>query len=113
MLNRSVFMNQVLKLLILLPVMCLLNVARAQVSGRIVGVVTDQTQAVIPGAIVHLRNEATSAKQTVTTDSGGNYAFPIVAVGTYALDVDAPDFKPFKRTGIVVNIGSSFQLDAP
>lgn len=112
MLKRSIFMKHLLKLLILFPVMCLLNVGRAQVSGRIAGVVTDQTQAVIPGAIVNLRNEATGAKQTVTTDSGGNYAFPIVAVGTYVLDVDAPDFKSFKRTGIVVNIGSSFQLDA-
>src|ERR1700730_17258471 len=85
--------------------------ANAQVSGRIAGNVTDQSQAVISGAKITLRNQATGVQQSLTTNSGGNYAFPAITVGTYDLAIDAAGFKPFKRSDVVVNIGSSEQID--
>jgi len=85
--------------------------AWAQVSGQIAGMVKDQSQAVVSGAKVTLRNQATGLKQSTITDAAGSYAFPIVAVGTYELNIEAAGFKPFKRGGLVVNIGSSAQID--
>jgi hypothetical protein len=86
--------------------------AHAQVTGRIAGTVTDQSKGTVSGAMVTLRNPATGIKQTLATDSGGNYAFPAVAVGTYELDIAAAGFKPFKSVDVVINIGSSSQVDA-
>jgi hypothetical protein len=85
--------------------------AWAQGSGRIAGVVKDQSQAVISGAKVTLRNEASGVKQSVASDDGGNYAFPAVAVGTYEIDIEAPGFKSFQRGELAVTIGSSSQID--
>ena len=89
-----------------------INSANAQVSGRIAGAVTDQSKGVVTGAKVTLRSPATGVRQSVTTDNGGNYAFPAVAVGTYELEVAAAGFKPFTRSSVVVNIGSAEQIDA-
>jgi hypothetical protein len=85
--------------------------AWAQVSGQIAGMVKDQSQAVVSGAKVTLRNQATGLKQSAITDAAGSYAFPIVAVGTYELNIESAGFKPFKRGDLVVNIGSSTQID--
>ena len=82
-----------------------ISCAWAQVSGRIAGNVTDQSQAVVSGAKITLANPATGVKQSVITDTGGNYAFLTVAVGTYEIDVDAIGLKPFKRGRLIVNIG--------
>ena len=101
-----------IKTMFLFAVLASLGPSWAQVSGQLAGSVKDQSQSVIPGANVSLRNTATGARQTVNTDNGGNYAFPIVAVGTYELQISAKAFKPFKRGEIVVNIGSSAQIDA-
>ena len=95
----------------LLEMFVTISCASAQVSGRIAGNVTDQSQAVVSGARITLANPATGVKQSVTTDNGGNYAFLTVAVGTYEIDVDAIGFKPFKRGGLIVNIGSATQID--
>ena len=89
-----------------------LPVAQAQVSGRIAGMVKDQTQAVVSGAVVTLRNQATGTVQRVAADNGGRYAFPTIAVGAYDLDIKALGFKLFKRSDLSVSIGSAAQMDA-
>jgi len=85
--------------------------AWAQVSGRIAGLVKDPSQAVVSGAKVTLRNQATGLKQSAITDAAGSYAFPIVAVGSYELNIESAGFKPFKSGDLIVNIGSSTQID--
>ena len=48
----------------------------AQVTGaRMEGVVTDETQAVVPGATVTITNVETGISRTSTTDGGGRYIF--------------------------------------
>jgi len=55
--------------------------ARAEVGGKITGVVRDQTGSVIPGAAVVVTNTATGVKQTTTTDQDGVFTFPVLSVG--------------------------------
>jgi hypothetical protein len=86
--------------------------AHAQVTGRIAGTVTDQSKGIVSEAKITLQNPATGVKQSLTTDRGGNYAFPAVAVGRYEIEIAAPGFKSFKSADIVINIGSSAQIDA-
>jgi Carboxypeptidase regulatory-like domain len=79
--------------------------------GRITGTVMDQTGAVIPGGTAVLVNTATGVSQTTTTRDDGTYTFPVVPVGDYEIDVTALGFKPYRRTGIVIDINSALTID--
>jgi hypothetical protein len=85
--------------------------ANAQTTGKINGIVKDQTDAVIPAAAVAILNSATGVKQTTKTDSQGVYAFAAVPVGQYEIDVNANGFKPYRRTGLNVDINSALAVD--
>lgn len=60
---------------------------------RIVGTVTDQTGASVPGATVELTNPNTGFKRTVISSDDGSYSFPGLAPATYRIEVSAPNFK--------------------
>jgi len=85
--------------------------ARAEVGGKITGVVRDQTGSVIPGAAVVVTNTATGAKQTTTTDQDGVFTFPVLSVGQYEIEVSADAFKTYRKTGLVIDISSALVLD--
>ena len=54
-----------------------------QEAGQINGTVKDPTEALIPGATVTVRNTATNATRTVTTDNDGNYLVTNLQPGAY------------------------------
>lgn len=89
----------------------LLNSTWADVRGKISGVVKDPTEAVIAGATVDAVNTATGMKQTTKTDEQGSYAFPVLPVGQYEIDVTADGFKPNKTRSLTININSSLTVD--
>lgn len=93
---------------------CLLStISYAQVtSGDILGTVTDQSGAVIPGAKVHVVNTATNVPQDVTTNGDGDYEFPYLINGTYELSIAAPGFKVFRQTNIQLNVDQKYRVDA-
>jgi hypothetical protein len=90
--------------------MFLLPAARSQ-TGKITGMVKDQTDAVIAGAEVVVHNTVTGAKQTTTTNEDGAYTVPVVPIGEYAIEVSSTGFRPYRRTGLVVNINSALVVD--
>jgi hypothetical protein len=51
-------------------------------------------------------------KQTVTADNQGFYSFQDLPIGRYDVDVDAPGFKPQRRTGVVIAVDSKVEVDA-
>ena len=61
-------------------------------TGRIQGSVTDQTDAVIPGATVVVTNLDNNAATTVTSDAGGNFGIAALARGNYRAEVKAAGF---------------------
>ena len=58
------------------------------------GSVRDQTGAVLPGAVVHLHDEAGAVLRSVVTDGTGNYAIDRVPQGNYTLTIGFDGFKP-------------------
>ena len=98
-------------LLVALSVLFQLNAAWADVGGKITGVVKDQTDAVIAGATVIAVNTATGVKQTTKTDEQGSYAFPVLPVGQYEIDVKADGFKPNKTKGLAIDINAALTVD--
>ena len=87
------------------------HAAMADVGGKITGMVKDQTDASIAGVTVIAVNTATGAKQTTKTDTLGAYSFPALSVGQYQVDVTADGFKPYRRTGLAIDINSTLVVD--
>jgi len=96
---------------LLIAVFVVAFAARAEVGGKITGVVKDQSGSVIPGAMVVIINVQTGAKLTTTTDQDGLFTFPVLSVGQYQVDVTADGFQPYKKTGLTIEINSALVLD--
>ncbi|MBZ5562800.1 MAG: carboxypeptidase regulatory-like domain-containing protein [Acidobacteriia bacterium] len=99
-----------------LVVICLLGCvpisAWAQVtSGSLTGVVTDPTSAVVPAANVVLTDTNKGYDYTGTTDATGRYLITNLPSGTYKMAVNAPGFKSFTQTDIVITIGARLSAD--
>jgi hypothetical protein len=76
--------------------------------GGINGIVTDQSGALIAGAKVEIKNEATNVTATTISSSAGEYAFPELSLGKYDVVVNASGFKTEKITGVLVSAGVIF-----
>src|SRR6266446_804641 len=80
-------------------------------TGNLKGVVTDTAGAVVAGASVNVKNDATGAVSETTSNSEGIYEVPNLRPSTYAVTVEAPNFKRSVSTGVVVRIGIVNPLD--
>lgn len=86
--------------------------AKAQVLyGSVIGIVTDQSGARVPGAQVTITNDATGLKRQATAEAAGLYRLLDLPEGTYTIEVSAPGFSPLKKTNISVVIGQVNEQD--
>ncbi|PYV24585.1 MAG: hypothetical protein DMG27_12500, partial [Acidobacteria bacterium] len=69
--------------------------ALAQNTGRVDGIVHDQSGAVVPNAAVALRNEASGTELKGKTDATGYYSIDLVPPATYTLTVQIAGFKTY------------------
>jgi Carboxypeptidase regulatory-like domain/TonB dependent receptor len=97
---------------VLIALLALLSLsASAGVGGSISGTVTDPTGGLVAKATVTATNMATGIRQTVTTDDKGFYSFPSLPVGHYDIDVESTSFRPYQRTGIILDANSVLTVD--
>ena len=81
--------------------LCVSPWASAQINtATIVGSVTDQTGAVVPGATVTVTNVATEAARVAETDAAGNYGIELLPPGEYSLAVESAGFKRTEQAGV-------------
>src|SRR5882724_3852806 len=83
------------------------NAILAQSTASLGGTVTDGSGGVIPGATVAAKNQATGVEFSTTTDSSGAYLFPSLPIGTYRLEIKAPNFQTSVLTDIQLQVASS------
>jgi hypothetical protein len=72
--------------------------------GAIVGVVQDQSGAVLVGAPVTLTDMDTGLVLTAKTNGSGNYFFSPIKTGRYSVTASAPGFETTKEENIVVHV---------
>jgi hypothetical protein len=77
----------------------------ASVSGQ----VTDQSGAVVPGAVVTARQPETNISTTAISDSDGRFRFPYLRVGPYEVVVRLDGFRDATQR-LVLTLGSAFEL---
>ncbi|HEX8151120.1 MAG TPA: carboxypeptidase regulatory-like domain-containing protein [Pyrinomonadaceae bacterium] len=76
----------------------------------VVGSVVDPMGAVIPGASVTVRNEATGQQYGAQTDAAGAFRTPALPQGSYTVTVSSPGFKSWMTTGVRVGPGGAVRL---
>ena len=69
-------------------------------TATIVGSVSDQTGALVPGATVTVSNVATQAERITESDAAGNYIVELLPPGEYDLAVESEGFKRTEQSGI-------------
>jgi hypothetical protein len=79
--------------------------AQTNISGDIVGSVTDPQGAAIPNATVTVSSKGTGTAKTVTTGGRGDYRVPLLSPGDYEITVSAAGFEGAK-SNISVAAGS-------
>ena len=77
---------------------------------RVMGIVADCSQALVPGARVTLV-AADGSRQSVVADQKGHYSFPSVEPGTYTLSAEASGYQARTQAAIPVAGGTSITVD--
>ncbi len=80
--------------------------AHAQTNSGLTGTITDPSGALVGGATVTFRNEATSITAQFATSTAGVYTANTLAPGIYDVTVEAPGFERFQQTHVVVEVGA-------
>jgi Carboxypeptidase regulatory-like domain len=97
----------------LLTVMCVLaSIAiDAQVlTGALVGTVKDEQGAVLTGALVSISSPVLiGGPATMTTNERGQFRFPILPPGTYALEIDLAGFSKYRETDVGIGVGATLE----
>ena len=81
-------------------------------TGDILGKVTDNTGAVIPGATVRVENIGTHQIRTFQSGGNGEYVFSLLQPGTYEVMVTSPSYKTFDAANVVVSASDRIRIDA-
>ena len=97
----------VLALLLLTPTRLL---AQA-VTGTILGTVTDNTGAVMPGVTVTVTQVETGRSRVYVTDNSGEYTAPSIPTGTYRVNAELQGFKAVALEGIRVSVDQRVRID--
>jgi hypothetical protein len=78
-----------------------------QLTGTLSGIVTDQTEARVPGAQIVVKNDASGDTRTSNADSSGFWSVTALIPGTYTVHVSAQNFAAWEINGVVLNQGDS------
>ena len=81
-------------------------------TSSITGTVRDANGAIVPGATVTAKSEATGVVNTTATTDSGLYAFSSLPVGLYTITVEKQGFKKFQKTGSALEVGTPLVVDA-
>jgi len=79
-------------------------------SGSISGTIIDPKGAVVAGATVVVKSQATNQESTTQTTNDGTFSVPSLAAGAYTATITATGFKQAVVTGIKVDVGSPTSL---
>src|SRR3984893_6178133 len=98
-------------LLLVLAIIFSPTALRADVTGSILGVVRDSTQAVVGGARIVATNVQTNFRQETVSGADGSFRILALPAGVYKLTVTAPGFRTFTETDIEVKVNDQLHFD--
>ena len=85
--------------------------AFAQANSEVTGIITDQTDSVVSGAVITLTDVATGVTRTTESGATGLYSISGLNPAIYNLKITAKGFQTHEQTGLVVNVSSTLRAD--
>ena len=85
--------------------------AGAQISGSVVGTVSDTSGAVVPQVKLVLTNLATNVTRTTASSGTGDFSFPLVPVGQYRISAELSGFRKTEVPTLSVALGEATRVD--
>ncbi len=95
----------------LLLVLCTPSLFSQVKTADVVGIVTDNSGAAVPGAKVTAENVETNVIRSTVTDSAGSYVLTFLSVGTYDIHVVKDGFAQSVRGSVVLSVGDRLRAD--
>jgi hypothetical protein len=83
-----------------------------QAGGSLVGTVRDSSGGVVPAAKVVATHNETGIPYEMSTNSSGDYVFPILPVGTYTLTFNLKSFEEVRVEKIEIHVAATIRQDA-
>ncbi len=80
-------------------------------TGTITGTITDPSGAVVMGARVLVRNEATNAVRDAVTNDDGDYTVALLPPGRYSVSVESAGFRRSVIHNVTVDVDQTVRLD--
>jgi hypothetical protein len=80
-------------------------------TATLVGTITDPSGAAVANGAVTVTNVETAVVNNSRTNETGSYYVPFLNVGNYRLTVEAPGFRKFEQTGLILNAGETPRVD--
>ena len=106
------FRESLCKLLLMIVAIMGATAAAQDITGSISGTVKDPTGAVMPNATVTITNTDTGVVvRRLKTDNGGNYSAPLLPIGHYSVQVQAPGFKKSVYNDIELNVNDKLTVN--
>ena len=89
------------------------NLSAQSIYATLTGVVSDQSEAVVPNVPVVLRNEASGNVRRTVTNTEGYFTFASIPVGnfTYEVSIEAQGFAPYKVGNLALSGGEKRNLN--
>jgi carboxypeptidase family protein len=78
--------------------------------GTLEGTIVDQSGAGVPAAKLTATNDATGIKFYATSDANGLFAFPVLPVGTYIIEVEHSGFGKLTQKNVTLTVGAHLNL---
>ena len=94
-----------------LLVLAAANLPAQSIYATLTGVVSDPSQALVSGATVKLRDEASGSLRDTVTNAQGYYTFASVPVGAYELTVEVAGFETYRQSGIALRGGEKLNIN--
>lgn len=107
--RRSSILLLALALLLLRAPMATAQSSR--VGASLEGTISDSTEAVIPRALVTVRNTLTNQSRNAVTDDRGAFRLEALSVGSYEISVEQAGFAPYRHAAIDLSLGETVHLD--
>lgn len=89
------------------------NIIGQETRGAIRGLVLDPNNAPIPGARVVVSDPSRGTSVSTTSNNEGFYQVSYLLSSRYVISVEANGFKKLQRENVLIEIGSTIQVDLP
>ncbi|TET93097.1 TonB-dependent receptor [Candidatus Aerophobetes bacterium] len=80
-------------------------------TGEIIGKVTDDTGAPLPGVAITAKSPRLQGIRTAVSAGNGNFRFPLLPIGKYSLTFELSGFEKITQTGYDIHLGFTVSID--